>query len=447
MRLNVAFLLVFVCLAQLTFAQCIEGDCINGWGIHKDEQGRKYEGFFQEGERFGKGKYIYSNGDIYDGLWKDGLPDGYGIRYMNAGTVKAGKWTKGELVEPNKNIRLAMECLSGNCQDGFGSSKDAKGRKYQGNFKEGKYNGLGVMTYEKGRTYKGNWQNGVPHGPGAFYYRNGHIDRGSWENGVFKNENMKVWAVIVGIGDYESFTDLAFTNADAQKVYQFFKSPEGGAVPESQVVFLQDSMATKLNIQNSMADLYEKADSNDLIMFYCAGHGKKGGFIPYDYDPQKNNLLYHNITNTFMMDSPAKYKLIIADACHSGSYMLSYHEYQELGYNIPPSMQRSTKSTRERIQAFYKSFENVKPGLAVMMSSASDEISLEASKLEQGVFSYFLILGLKGHADEDGNSIVTVKELYDFVSHNVGRYTYGYQSPVIDGNYDDRMTVGMVHKK
>ena len=78
------------------------------------------------------------------------------------------------------------------------------------------------------------------------------------------------------------------------------------------------------------------------------------------------------------------------------------------------------------------------------MSSKSDETSLESSGLRQGVFSHFLIRGLKGEADIDNNKIVSVQELFDFVDENVRAYTMNRQSPVIKGDYDGKMTVSVV---
>ena len=81
---------------------------------------------------------------------------------------------------------------------------------------------------------------------------------------------------------------------------------------------------------------------------------------------------------------------------------------------------------------------------ALIMSSKSDETSLESSGLRQGVFSHFLIRGLKGEADTNGNRIISVQELYDFIGENVRTYTGMRQSPVIKGDYDGKMTVAVI---
>ena len=63
---------------------------------------------------------------------------------------------------------------------------------------------------------------------------------------------------------------------------------------------------------------------------------------------------------------------------------------------------------------------------------------------KKGVFSHFLIRGLEGEADRNIDKIVTVTELFDFISTNVKSYTANRQSPVIKGSFDRKMTVSVV---
>jgi uncharacterized caspase-like protein len=177
-----------------------------------------------------------------------------------------------------------------------------------------------------------------------------------------------------------------------------------------------------------MADLFAMADSNDLVIFYFAGHGIDGAFLPVDYDGY-NNFLDHNSLINAMQDSEAKYKIIIADACHSGSFAIKYEEYRKNGDKFPLATVRGGKTVNDRLKDFYGSFSKAKKGLAVFSSSAADEISLEANNLKQGVFSYYLIEALKGAADSDRNTIITTKELFDYISKKVHQFTNGYQTP------------------
>ena len=78
------------------------------------------------------------------------------------------------------------------------------------------------------------------------------------------------------------------------------------------------------------------------------------------------------------------------------------------------------------------------------MSSKGEETSLESSGLRQGVFSHFLIRGLKGEADLNSDKVISVQELYDYIYNNVRAYTGNRQSPVIKGTYDPQMPVAGV---
>lgn len=436
--------------AMMAQAQCLQGDCQNAWGRFLDDKGRIYEGFFKDGERSGKGAFYYSNGDRYEGEWLSGLPHGSGIRYFADGTLQGGRWEKGQLVEEMTNLRPAAKCLEGDCVNGMGLWEDEQGRKYKGHFKNNLFEGYGEMTYPSGERYKGQWAKGLPNGMGTRYYKNGHFDNGNWVQGKFQNA-FRMWVLVVGVADYPNFPKLTYTKNDAEKVYQFYRSPEGGNVPEDQIKVLLDKDATRKNIYKELANISEKADTGDLVVFYFAGHGEEGAFLPYDYNGEtKENRLEHSMVTTLLMDSKAKFKLCVADACHSGSFYMSFQEYQENGNKMPDSgsLTRSM-GMREKMRIVYQAFEKSKGGLGVIMSSASEEISLEAHKLQQGVFSYCFIQALRGHADTDGDNIVTITELYQFIYDNVRKFTYKFQNPMINDPsingkfiYDPQMPVG-----
>ncbi len=86
--------------------------------------------------------------------------------------------------------------------------------------------------------------------------------------------------------------------------------------------------------------------------------------------------------------------------------------------------------------------------IAVMLSSKANETSLELPKLQQGVFSYALIKGLKGKADENKNGVITIKELFYYVHEEALRISKDYdkqQTPVLFGNFDLNLIIGKVY--
>jgi uncharacterized caspase-like protein len=148
-----------------------------------------------------------------------------------------------------------------------------------------------------------------------------------------------------------------------------------------------------------------------------------------DFDGYNNKLRHDEVLKLFK-ESKAKHKLCIADACHSGSMQFG----QGLAAKGPASVS---------LKRFYQAFEDTDGGVALMMSSKSEELSLEDHGLRQGVFTYYVLQGLKGKADNNADKLVTISELYNYVYKNVREYTAGMQSPVITGNYDTAMPVSI----
>jgi uncharacterized caspase-like protein len=98
----------------------------------------------------------------------------------------------------------------------------------------------------------------------------------------------------------------------------------------------------------------------------------------------------------------------------------------------------------ESVDLFYKKLLASGGGTAFLLSSKSEEFSLESKGLRQGIFSHYLIEGLKGKADEDGDKLVTLDELYIYVYGNVRKYTGNLQTPVLAGDMDRGMPLASV---
>ena len=458
---------------------CINGDCENGGGTYAYPDGSKYEGQFKAGKIHGWGTFFYTNGDKYIGGFKENVAHGKGTIFKSNGDKTTGEWKDGEYIGAAIVARDRVGCIEGNCGTGYGTYiyKDGAA-KYIGKFMNNLPNGSGTVYYTNGERYVGEFLDGAFEGKGALYLKDGTIVDGQWNDGTYagasevsqqKVENVgnkaatkvadkdeptteivdnkpvkdikkdesttvisttkipaiKVWAVVIGVSAYNHMPVLRYTDDDAYRMYAFLKSPEGGAIDDEHIKILIDEEATKDKIVSTMQDVFGRAGKNDLIMLYFSGHGLKGAFLPIDFDGFNNKLLHEEVSE-ILKQSPAKYKLCIADACHSGSLVAS-----------------KGGSAEGALTNYYKSLAQAQAGTALIMSSKSEETSLESNGLRQGVFSHFLIRGLKGEADVDGNKIVTVQELFNFINVNVIAYTGHRQSPVIQGDYDPEMTVAV----
>ena len=87
------------------FAECIKGDCNNGYGTYTYANGSKYVGEWKDGKENGQGTYtwvsgnIWLNGNKYVGEYKNGKIHGQGTYTWADGTVGKGIWENNKLIE------------------------------------------------------------------------------------------------------------------------------------------------------------------------------------------------------------------------------------------------------------------------------------------------------------------------------------------------------------
>lgn len=239
------------------------------------------------------------------------------------------------------------------------------------------------------------------------------------------------YAVIVGINDYkydEFSSDLQYSVNEAMAFYNFLTSKKGGSVPASNICLLTDSYASKANIIYQAKALFAKAKKNDRVIFFFGGHGGEGCFSPYDCNGFFESTLTYDDVKAIFKSAKCNTKLLFADACLSGGIRGEARQTDK-GGNL----------------ANRKSKDNL--NIAVMISSKADEYSWQTSEFEMGFFTYYLIKGLEGAANRDGNGYITIQELYYYVYHKVIDKSQEYgtqQTPQIFGKFDLRLIVAKV---
>jgi hypothetical protein len=83
-------------------------------------------------------------------------------------------------------------------------------------------------------------------------------------------------------------------------------------------------------------------------------------------------------------------------------------------------------------------------GRLVVTACDVNEVSLEAADLGHGLFTYYLMEGLKGKGDLNGDGLVTVQELYEYVHENVSqraRKLNGSMHPIQKGSLRGRVVL------
>jgi len=447
-------------------------DQATGKGKFLFVDGKIYDGGFRNGNLHGEGTMVYADRSKYVGAWKNNQRDGHGTFTESNGQSVVGVWANDQFLDnnaPSNNTEIAdnnspsqsssssvpphsdsndksfRDCNKIDCKNGKGKFTYSDGSRYVGTFRSGYPQGEGTCFYSNGDKYVGGWQNHAPHGEGIMYYKHGRVLGALWNNGqvlrelengdpsigdeyveIEQSPDVKIWAVVVGVARYKHMPVLKYTDDDAYHTYAFLKSPEGGALPDNQIKVLIDEDATRSNILRTMRNVFLRADENDVVIMYFSGHGLPGSFLPVDFDGFNNKVGHEEVKQIFR-ESKAKHKLCLADACHSGTLM---------------AMRDAT--LKNTLKKYYTAFDNSDGGTALLMSSKGEEYSLEDKGLRQGIFSHYLIRGLKGDADRNNNKIVTIQELYDYVYKKVRNYTGNAQSPTLSGEFDSRMPVAVI---
>ena len=489
-------LFILLCfLAGPLLAKCVAGNCADGTGRADFPNGDVYVGTWAKGLMHGKGTYTYRSGAVYRGEFAQGQVHGYGVVDYPDGARFEGQWRRnrkhgqGTLIRPSgktehgswangkrvlENLQTASaqranstrpsaasisrpetpavslrDCNALYCDEVRGRYTYRDGAVYEGDFEDGQPAGDGQVRYANGDVYEGGWFESAPDGKGTYHFANGRKVSGRWDEGKLIERTYaessprpssalsghptrsgsadgvaKMYAVVVGISSYDAMQSLRFTDDDAYQMYAFLKSPEGGALSDDQVEVLVDERATRANIERALAEKLGKADADDIVIFYYSGHGVDGYFVPVDFDGS-NNLLSHRRVQQLLEGSAAKHKLVLADACHSGGLLAA--------------RSRAASATK-----LYDAFAQARGGTALLLSSRSTEVSLEANNLRSGVFSHYLLRGMKGAADADKNAVVTVSELHNYLYGRVREYTNRRQTPVLTGDFDAAMPVAIL---
>ncbi|MEZ4735958.1 MAG: caspase family protein [Caldilineaceae bacterium] len=225
----------------------------------------------------------------------------------------------------------------------------------------------------------------------------------------------KAWAVLVGINHYEDayIADLHAAVGDVTALH-------GVLAREYQAVRLltdetPERLPTRANLLAELATVAQAAGEGDLLLFHFSGHGIAEGGESYllPRDARLANLRHTGVAmkdvRELLEQSPARAKVIILDACHSGA---------SLG-------RAAATMTPQFIQRVFEEAE----GMALLASCKGGQQSWEWREQGHGVFTYFLLEALRGQADWDGKGFVTVSDAGRYVTDGVKGWSVAHNAP------------------
>lgn len=258
------------------------------------------------------------------------------------------------------------------------------------------------------------------------------------------------YIVAIGVSDYaDDNFDLVYASKDAGDVASFFESKKA-QFAAVKVLKILDKNATRENILKAKEFLAQSKVDDEAIVFF-AGHGLLDEKLDYylatsdlNFEkPAERGVSYEELES--LLDGiPARQKLLLMDACHSGEIDKEEIALVDNTDNaVEGVISRGLKKVVEKspdsslgLQNSFKLmgqlFADLSKGAgAVVISSASGtEFSYESSEWKNGVFTYALLEGLKtSAADKNKDKIFSISEVRDYTIDKVVNLTKGKQRP------------------
>jgi uncharacterized caspase-like protein len=168
-----------------------------------------------------------------------------------------------------------------------------------------------------------------------------------------------------------------------------------------------------------------KPGKSDVYVFF-AGHGLASDdgenmyLLPYDGAPElldDTAILRDRLFQDLASAKPRSVTVFL-DTCYSGATRGT----EMLIASRPIAIRAKEKSIPE--------------GFTLITAAAGDETAKPLEETRHGMFSYFLMKGMEGEADGNGDNQITAGELHYYVQQNVVQQSSGTQTPTIKGNLD-----------
>jgi tetratricopeptide (TPR) repeat protein len=253
----------------------------------------------------------------------------------------------------------------------------------------------------------------------------------------------KLWAVVIGVSKYKNLapkSQLEFAHRDAEDFAAFLRSPKGGGYPPSQLKLLTNQAATLSAIRSALGTTLPRSVApDDMVIIFFAGHGtveseRDGYLLAYDSDPQNlyaTALQISELNRIVSERLKARNVILIADACHSG----------QLGMTS-----RGVGESATMVNRYLDEVGRSGKGIFRILASRQDQLSYEGRNWGNGhgAFTWFLLEGMRGQADDDKDGFVRVGELLKFLSNNVPRETQSLQTPIAAGEVDLSLPMAVV---
>ena len=230
------------------------------------------------------------------------------------------------------------------------------------------------------------------------------------------------YGVVIGIEKHrDERLNLGCSGTDALAMYDLMVDPACGMFPPDNVTLLLDEDATRDNIRRELALLRRKLGKNDTFWLYYSGHAapEDGEFYWVTHDADVDDLFTNGLSQPEISQMLDKFRcertVIFLDCCHAQAM----------------AVQANKSKGAVTAEELFNSYTGT--GRVTLASSGRDEKSLEVSGESHGVFTKFLLRGLRGDADIENRGVILLDSLWKYLNDKVSEAAGQYgntQKPV-----------------
>jgi formylglycine-generating enzyme required for sulfatase activity/uncharacterized caspase-like protein len=241
------------------------------------------------------------------------------------------------------------------------------------------------------------------------------------------------FALVIANTEYQdaNFAKLTAPGKDAEEFAQVLHDPELAAFDDVQVLLNEGEGKTR----RAIARFFAERKTADLLLLYFSGHGvrnEQGQLFLAANDTEISILDATGVPAEFitraMNNSRSQRQLLILDCCNSGAFAHGSKAVSGVGKSM----------------GIATAFEGDGYGRVVLTATDATQYAWEGDKVigntQKSVFTHFLIEGLKGEADRDGDGRIHVDELYDYAYEQIvgrtpkqtpGKWSYRQQGDLV----------------